>query len=130
MSGRAGQGPVQILTVDDYVPFLQAARRVISAAPGFESAGEFSTAAGALAAIEAREPQLALIDVHMPETGGVEVTRQIRAAHPAVLVVLISAKGPDQLPVAVHECGAAAIMRKQDLTPRFLRELWGDLRPR
>lgn len=116
--------PVRVLTVDDYAPFLEAARRVVAATPGFESAGEVRSAAEAFAAIDASEPQLALIDIHMPDMNGIEATRQIKAAHPAVLVVLISTGDPGQLPAAVHECDAAAVARKQDLNPRFLRELW------
>jgi two-component system, NarL family, invasion response regulator UvrY len=124
MTERTSAGPVRTLTVDDYGPFLAAARRVIMATPGFESAGEVASAEEAFAVIDAAEPHLALVDVHMPQINGVEVARRIMAEHPAILVVLISAQEADQLPAAVHECGAAAVMRKQDLNPRFLRELW------
>jgi DNA-binding NarL/FixJ family response regulator len=125
---RAKSEPVRIVTVDDYTPFLNAARRVIAATSGFESAGEFTSAEQALTTIDAADPQLALIDVHMPHINGMELARLIKKAHPAVLVVLISAQDPDQLPAAVRECGASAIMRKQDLNPTFLRELWQSLK--
>ncbi len=129
MTERATDEPVRLLTVDDYEPFLTVMRGVIAATAGFESAGEVSSAADAFAVIDAAEPQLALVDVYMPDIGGIEAARRITAQHPDVLVVLISTDGPDQLPAAVHDCGAAAVMRKQDLNPRFLRRLWDVLQP-
>ena len=129
MAERLEPEPVRVLTVDDYEPFLDAARRVIRATAGFESAGEVTGAIDAFTAIAAAEPNLALIDVYMPDINGIEAARQITTTHPGVLVVLISAQGPDQLPAAARECGAAGVMRKQDLTPRFLRDLWHVIQP-
>lgn len=126
---RVATGPVRILTVDDYRPFLDAARRVVAATAGFESAGEVTGGEEAFAAIDESEPQLALIDVRMPQIDGIEAARRIKATHPAVLVILISALDPGQLPGAVRDCGAAAVIRKQDLNPRSLRELWQAVRP-
>jgi two-component system, NarL family, invasion response regulator UvrY len=129
MTERAVDGPVRVLTVDDYRPFLTAVARVIAAAAGFESAGEVADASDAFEVIDILEPQLALIDVYMHDIGGIEVSRRIAAEHPRVLVVLISTQALDQLPAEAYECGAAAIVRKQDLNPRFLEELWRDLQP-
>ncbi|KXF55420.1 hypothetical protein AXA44_37835 [Rhodococcus sp. SC4] len=115
---------VRVLTVDDYAPFLGIARQLVNGTPGFVSAGEVSSGREACTAIEAAEPALALVDVHMPGMDGVDLARWIGRRHPNVVVVLISATEPAALPAAVHRCDAAAVVRKQDLRPSLLAQLW------
>jgi two-component system, NarL family, invasion response regulator UvrY len=115
---------VKVLTVDDHTPFLEVARDLVETTPGFESAGEVATAADALAQIEREPPDLALVDVHMPDMNGIELAQRLKASpHPPV-VVLISAVDPANLPAAAGRCGAAAVISKHELAPSRLRELW------
>jgi len=60
----------------------------------------------------------------MPAMSGIELTRRIKSDHPEVVVVLISAEEPSQLPAAAGTCGAATTIRKEDLGPARLAELW------
>lgn len=118
-------GMVRVLTVDDHLPFLEVAHELMDAMAGFESAGEAPSAAEGMAAIERFDPDLVLVDVHMPDVDGIELTRRIISASPdPPVVVLISAQDPSQLPSAAEECGAAAVIRKQELAPARLRTLW------
>ena len=68
---------VKVLTVDDHAPFLKAARDLVDATPGFDSAGEETSAAAGLARIESDSPDLVLADVHMPEMSGIELAERI-----------------------------------------------------
>jgi hypothetical protein len=43
--------------------------------------------------------------------------------------MLMSVDGHDVLPEVARACGAAALLRKQDLRPRKLRAMWEELRP-
>jgi two-component system, NarL family, invasion response regulator UvrY len=113
-----------VLTVDDHAPFLKVARDLVEATPGFESAGEAASAAEALARVERDPPDLALVDVHMPDMSGIELAQRINASPHHPLVVLISAVDPANLPTAAHRCGAAAVISKHELAPSRLRELW------
>jgi two-component system invasion response regulator UvrY len=112
------------LTVDDHAPFLKVARDLVDATPGFESAGEVPSAADALARIERDPPDLALVDVRMPDMSGIELAKRINASRHHPLVVLISAVDPGNLPAAAQRCGAAAVISKHELAPSRLRELW------
>jgi two-component system invasion response regulator UvrY len=117
------RGNVRVLTVDDHLPFLRVAREVIEATPGFEPAREVSSGVEALALAEALDPDLTLIDVHMPGMSGIEVARRLKEARPAKLIVLISSTDPGELPPSARTCGADAVVRKQDLGPALLRRL-------
>jgi CheY-like chemotaxis protein len=121
---------VRVLTVDDHALFRRVARELMLATPGFESTGEVGSGADGLAAAEALRPDLVLADVHMPGMDGIEMTRRlVSRPHPPV-VVLISAQDPAQLPAAAGSCGAAEVIRKQELGPARLRELWAAHAPK
>jgi DNA-binding NarL/FixJ family response regulator len=113
-----------VLTVDDQVAFREVARQVIEATSGFESCADATSGEDALVAIGRCHPDLVLLDVRMPGIGGIETARRISAAHPEVLVVLVSVAEAADLPATVQQSGAAALVRKHDLRPDTLRGLW------
>jgi len=115
---------VRVVTVDDQPFFRDAAREVIDATPGFEAIGEASSGEEALAVVDEVEPELVLIDVRMIGMDGIKAAERIRAAHPQVVVVLISIEDPTDVPAEARTCGAAALVRKQDFRPRLLQHLW------
>ena len=115
---------VRVVTVDDQPFFRDAAREVIDATPGFEAIGEASSGEEALGLVDEVEPELVLIDVRMAGMDGIATAERIRAAHPQVVVVLISIEDPADVPAEARTCGAAALVRKQDFKPRLLQHLW------
>jgi DNA-binding NarL/FixJ family response regulator len=115
---------VGVLTVDDHAVFRAAARDVIEATPGFETAGEATSGAEALEIASQVRARLALVDVRMPGMDGAETARLLRAEDPALVVVLISLEDAASLPASTSACGAAELVRKQDFCPALLRELW------
>ena len=117
-------GSVGVLTVDDQAVFRGIARDVIDATTGFHPVGEADCAEEASKPSSAMRPGLVLLDVRMPGVGGIEAARRIGAAHPEVVVVLMSADDIEELPRGVRSCGAAAFVRKQDFGPDLLRGLW------
>ena len=67
---------------------------------------------------------MVLMDIHMPGMGGIEATRRIRAAHPDLLVLLMSTYDVEDLPAGATDCGAAAYLHKENLSPDLLTRLW------
>ena len=74
---------VRVLVVDDQEPFRLAAAAVVAAADGFELVGSADTGEASIAAVEELQPDLVLMDIHLPGLDGLESTRQIRARRPA-----------------------------------------------
>jgi DNA-binding NarL/FixJ family response regulator len=119
---------VTVLAVDDHPRFLDAARAVVEATPGFSWAGGASSGAEALAVADRQEPDLILADVNMPEMDGFELARELARSHPETLVALISAQHPDELPRAEGDSRRRAVLAKENLRPSWLRELWQEHR--
>src|SRR3954469_10628593 len=119
---------VRVLTVDDQASFRRAARELIDHIPEFESVGEAACGAEALDAIPELHPELILLDLRMPGMNGIETARRIRARHPGVAVVLVSAEDPQEFFAEALGCGVAAVSGTQRMAPRRLRELWASFR--
>jgi DNA-binding NarL/FixJ family response regulator len=115
---------VHVLTVDDQAVFRDAARALIDSTPGFALAGEATSGDEALRAVERLAPDLVLMDVRMPGMDGIETARRIAATGSPSVIVLVTAHDLDDVrPLAEHS-GAAALIPKERLRPRLLRELW------
>lgn len=117
-------GSVRVLAVDDHPRFLEAARAVVEAAPGFSWAGGVSSGEDALAATNRDQPDMVLVDVNMPGMGGFELARKLRRSHPETLVALISAQHPDELSRAAGGSGTGTVLAKENLRPAWLSEVW------
>jgi DNA-binding NarL/FixJ family response regulator len=111
------------LIVDDQQPFRAVASTLVSLLPGCRVVGEVESGEDAVQAARNTKPDLILMDMNLPGINGMEATRQITAKQPGVVVVLLSTYAADDLPEDALSCGAAAYVRKEDLTPRVLRAL-------
>lgn len=115
---------VRVMVVDDQAPFRNAARAVIDRLSGFEVVGEAESGEAAVIMGAEITPDLVLMDINMGEMNGIEATRQISAANPGVLVVLLSTYDLSDLPPEARTSGAAAYVPKDDFGGRGIRALW------
>jgi DNA-binding NarL/FixJ family response regulator len=119
-----GNRPVTVFVVDDQESFRGALRDLVAATEGFTLVGEAASGEAALDAVAELSPNMVILDKRMPGMGGIEAARVLTARHPDVVVVLASVEemGPE-LP---GSCGATAVVRKQQLSTKLLREVWRD----
>ncbi len=115
---------VRVWVVDDQASFRRATVATLAAMDDFVMAGECDTGESAVDLIEDGGVDMVLMDIHMPGIGGIEATRQLRAAHPGLIVVLMSTYDREDLPAAATDCGAVAYLHKEHLSPELLSRIW------
>jgi two-component system, NarL family, invasion response regulator UvrY len=112
------------MVVDDQAPFRMAARAVIRRSTGFSLAGEAENGVKALELANEIHPAVVLMDINMPEMGGIEATRRIVADLPETFVILCSTYDVSDLPPDAASSGARAYVNKEELGATTLRRLW------
>ena len=115
---------VRVWVVDDQASFRLATAAAVGATEEFTMAGNCETGESAIELIPDGSAGIVLMDIHMPGMGGIEATRRLRAAHPDLIVLLTSTYDVEDLPPGVANCGAAAYLHKEHLTPDVLTRLW------
>jgi pilus assembly protein CpaE len=116
--------PLSVMVVDDQAPFRMAARAVIRRSAGFSLAGEAENGVKALELANEIHPAVVLMDINMPEMGGIEATRRIVAELPETFVILCSTYDISDLPPDATASGARAYVNKEQLGATTLRRLW------
>ncbi len=117
-------GPVRVLIVDDQLPFREAAKLVFSLVDRFEVVGEATSGEEAGALVESLRPDLVMMDINLPGISGVDATREIVAAHPETVVVLVSTYDAKALPHGASSSGAVAYVHKEHLDPDLIEDVW------
>src|SRR5947209_264732 len=119
---------VHVLIVDDQAAFRRAARNVVDLTPGFVMADEVETGEAAVDAARQRQPDLVLMDVHLPGIDGPEASRRILAgsAGKAPVIFLLSTYHPSEYvdETFLTDCGAKAYLIKADFGSDRLSAAW------
>jgi DNA-binding NarL/FixJ family response regulator len=82
--------PTRLILADDNPHALHGLRAILTSQPGVEVAGEASQGNKAIELMETFQPDVALLDVRMPNIDGLQATRIIKNRWPKIRVVLIS----------------------------------------
>ena len=115
---------VLVWVVDDQASFRRATAAAVAATEDFVMGGDCETGESAIELIPDGSAGIVLMDIHMPGMGGIEATRRIRAAHPEMIILLTSTYDIEDLPSDAADCGAAAYLHKEDLSPELLSRIW------
>jgi DNA-binding NarL/FixJ family response regulator len=111
-AGPAGR-QIRVFLLDDHEIVRLGVREVLEAAHDITVVGEAGTAASALARIPALRPDVAVLDVRLPDGDGVSVCRDIRSSMPGVACLMLTSFGDDEALFDAIMAGAAGYVLKQ-----------------
>ena len=105
---------IRVFLLDDHEVVRVGVRQLLDAEPGIDVVGEASTAAQALTRVPALRPDVAMLDVRLPDGDGVSVCRDIRSAidPPPACLMLTSFPDDEALFTAIM-AGASGYLLKQ-----------------
>ena len=113
MTNGAGRDRIRVCLVDDHALIRQALRDRFAREPDIEVVGEAATAQSALALVGAVQPDVAVLDVQLPDGDGVTICREIRSAVPETACLMLTGYGDDQALLGAIMAGAAGYVSKQ-----------------
>jgi two-component system chemotaxis response regulator CheY len=112
----------KILIIDDAAAVRGMLRALLSE-EGYRVVGDLASGGSALASIERLEPDIVCLDYNLPDIDGLELLKEIHAAHPTVAVVMVTGSVDPEVEGAAAEAGAAGFIRKPFSPAGILREL-------
>jgi DNA-binding NarL/FixJ family response regulator len=108
------QNAKRVLLVDDHPVLRTGLVRLIDSKHEFLVCGEASTAQDAMALIRTLGPDLVIVDIGLPGTSGIELTKTIRAEFPKLPVLILSMHEEALYATRALRAGAMGYIVKQD----------------
>ena len=115
------QDQVRLLLIDDHEVLRLGLRTLFDTAGGFLVVGEAGTVAEGIAQARAQRPDVAIVDLRLPDGSGVEACREIRSERPETRVVVLTSYSDEDAVISSIVSGAAGYLLKQT-PPRQLVE--------
>jgi DNA-binding NarL/FixJ family response regulator len=115
------ESAIRVVVVDDHPLFRQGIGALIRDSPGTVLAGSGASGEEAVALCAQLQPDVVVMDVHMPGIGGVEAIRQILRAQPAVAILMLTMMDEDDSVFAAMRAGARGYVLKGAQPAEILR---------
>ena len=112
-AGETAGRPITVFLLDDHEVVRRGVRDLLEADRGIQVIGEAGTAQSALARIPALRPDVAVLDVRLPDGDGVSVCRDIRSRMPEVACLMLTSFSDDEALFDAIMAGAAGYVLKQ-----------------
>ncbi len=112
--------PCRILVVDDHPLMREGIKAILEKDPSLEVVGEAEDGLEALAKCRQTPPDLVLMDLRMPNLGGIEATRKMKEHCPKAIVLVLTAHEDEGRMLEAIRAGAAGYVLKDDLFAHLL----------
>jgi len=104
---------VRVFLLDDHEIVRTGLRSLLEATDDLVVVGEAATVAEALVRIPAARPDVAVLDVRLPDGSGVDVCREVRSQSPEIACVMLTSYADDEALFAAIMAGASGYVLKQ-----------------
>jgi two-component system, NarL family, response regulator DevR len=106
-------GPTRVFLLDDHEVVRHGLAALIDGQDDLEVVGQAGTLAGVVDAVGRCSPDVAVLDVRLPDGSGLEACREIRSAHPDVACLMLTSFADDRVMVDAALAGAAGFVLKE-----------------
>ena len=107
------QERIRVFLLDDHEIVRRGLREVLEGSGRVEVVGEAGTAAEAMSRIPPTRPDVAVLDVRLPDGDGVSVCRDVRSAHPEIQCLMLTSFSDDEALFQAIMAGASGYLLKQ-----------------
>lgn len=110
---QTGAVTLRVFLLDDHEVVRTGLRSLLEDEEDFEVVGEAGTVEEAVVRIPLAKPDVAILDVRLPDGNGIEVCRQIRSDHPEIACLMLTSYADDEALLAAVMAGASGYVLKQ-----------------
>ncbi|MGW0750501.1 response regulator [Streptomyces sp. NPDC002587] len=107
------EGPIKVFLLDDHEVVRRGLHDLLDAEPGIVVVGEAATAEQALARGPAVRPDVAVLDVRLPDGDGITVCRELRSRMPELACLMLTSFDDEDALLDAIMAGAAGYVLKQ-----------------
>ncbi|MEU6088387.1 response regulator transcription factor [Streptomyces sp. NPDC047085] len=108
----SGTGKIRVLIADDQDMVRQGFTVLLNTKPDIEVVGQAEDGYAAIARADELAPDVVLMDIRMPDLGGIEATRRITEVHPAIKVLVLTTFDLDEYVYDALRSGASGFLLK------------------
>lgn len=103
---------IRVVIAEDHALMREGTRRILEEHAGLQVVGEAANGREAVDLVRRLSPDVAILDIAMPEMNGIDATREIKASNPSTGILVLTAYDDDQYVFALLDAGAAGYLLK------------------
>jgi len=111
--GHTGGVTIRVFLLDDHEVVREGVRRLLEADGEVAVVGEAASAEESFEVLERVSPDVAVLDVRLPDGNGIDVCREIRSRHPEIACLMLTSFADDEALAQAVLAGAAGYVLKQ-----------------